>query len=216
MTLEVLENPRSRPVDAERSRQMRLEMIVTMDIRPKVTYDELLKLCALNDVVNFEWDPDGTLHIISPAAAGSSRKNADITGQLGVWAKVNGSGIVFDSSGGFILPDGKMRNPDASWVRRERWAGLRKEQQENGFPPLMPDFVVVLRSPTNSRPELKDKMKLYISNGLRLGWLIDPFAEEVEIHRPGAPAEVLSKPLVLSGEDVLPGFVLDLKGILFD
>jgi Uma2 family endonuclease len=216
MSIELLEKHALRMQQDGCREPTRLEMIVTTDIRPKVSYEELLKLCELNDVVNFEWDPDGTLYIMAPAAGGSSLKNANLTSQLWIWANTDGLGVVFDSSGGFILPDGKMRNPDATWIRRELWDALTKDQRERGFPQLMPDFVIELRSYGNTRKELQEKMRLYLANGLRLGWLIDPFASEVEIYRLGKPVESLKKPLTLSGEDVLPGFVLDLKGILFD
>lgn len=214
MTSTLLENPQLPTGTAELSEPARLEMNVTTDIRPKVTYDELLKLCALNRDLNFEWDPDGTLYIMSPAAGGSSRRNSDIAYQLEAWRRSLGSGIAFDSSGGFIFPDGKLRNADAAWVRQDRWDALTVEQRENGFPPLAPDFVVELRSPSDKRRDIQAKMRIYMENGVRLAWLIDPIAGEVEIHREGKPAEVLKRPETLSGEDVLPGFVLHLQQIL--
>ena len=111
------------------------------------------------------------------------------------------------------LPNGSDRSPDASWVKRERWEALTPEQQET-FAPLSPDFVVELRSPSDSLKALQTKMQEYMDNGVRLGWLIDRKNQRVEIYRQGQEVEIVSSPATLSGEDVLPGFVLDLKDIL--
>ena len=118
-------------------------------------------------------------------------------------------------STGFRLPNGATKSPDASWVRKERWNALTPEQKKT-FAPICPDFAVELCSPSDEREDVQEKMREYMSQGLRLGWLIDPSDGMVEIYRPGQPVEILNKPAKLSGEDVLPGFVLDLKGILFD
>jgi Uma2 family endonuclease len=123
---------------------------------------------------------------------------------------VDGTGEVFDSSGGFLLPNGAMRAPDISWVRRERVNALTQEQWER-FPPLCPDFVLELRSSTDALRVLKAKMEEYVSNGARLGWLIDPKAKQVHVYRPDAAPEILDNPAVLNGDPVLPGFVLSLS-----
>jgi Uma2 family endonuclease len=191
-------------------------MVVPLGIRPRVTYEELVLICEVNDFLTFEWDPDGTLYIMAPAGAGPSRKNAELTFKLGVWAEADGTGVLFDSSGGFRLRDGKMRSPDAAWVPRSRWESLPKDERERGFPKLVPDFVAELRSPSDKNEKLREKMEIYRSNGVRLGWLIDPVDRSVEVYRPGHEVERLEKPTTLSGEDVLPGLVLDLKGILFE
>jgi Uma2 family endonuclease len=216
MSAELLDRPRERAAPAGGSAPARLEMTVTTDIRPRVTFEELLALCALNREVNFEWDPDGTLTIMAPAGAGPGHKNALLTMRLGNWADADGTGLCFDSSAGFVLADGSMRNPDAAWVRRERWEALTADQRAKGFPPLVPDFVAELRSPSDGRAELQAKMSHYRNNGVRLGWLIDPVAGEVEVYRPDRPVEVLRDPRTLDGGDVLPGFVLTLQGILDD
>jgi Uma2 family endonuclease len=129
------------------------------------------------------------------------------------WADTNELGIAFDSNGGFKLPNGADRAPDASWVKIERWNALTPEQRQK-FLPLCPDFVVELRSPTDSLKATREKMQEYIDNGARLGWLIDQKNKRVEIYRQGQDVEILQSPTSLLGEDVLPGFVLDLNGIL--
>jgi Uma2 family endonuclease len=129
------------------------------------------------------------------------------------WADTNELGIAFDSNGGFKLPNGADRAPDASWVKIERWNALTPEQRQK-FLPLCPDFVVELRSPTDSLKATREKMQEYIDNGARLGWLIDQKNKRVEIYRQGQDVEILQSPTTLLGEDVLPGFVLDLNGIL--
>jgi len=129
------------------------------------------------------------------------------------WADTNELGIAFDSNGGFKLPNGADRAPDASWVKIERWNALTPEQRQK-FLPLCPDFVVELRSPTDSLKATREKMQEYIDNGARLGWLIDQKNKRVEIYRQGQDVEILQSPTTLLGEDVLPGFVLDINGIL--
>jgi Uma2 family endonuclease len=151
-----------------------------------------------------------------PLASGDiGRRNAALTGRLANWAEADGRGVGFDSSAGFTLPNGAIRSPDVSWIARHRWEALSREQQR-GFAPLCPDFVAELRSKSDLKPTLRKKMREYIRQGARLGWLIDLVDDTVEIFRPDRPVEVLERPATLSGEDVLPGFVLDLKGFLFD
>jgi Uma2 family endonuclease len=148
-----------------------------------------------------------------PTGGESSQRNSSLTGKLDFWGEENENlGVTFDSSGGFILPNGATRSPDASWVRRERWEALTPEQRQ-GFVPLCPDFVVELRSASDSLSKLQEKMQEYMANGARLGWLIDPQNQRVEIYRPGREVEVLEQPMELSGEEVLPGFVLNLRRI---
>lgn len=128
------------------------------------------------------------------------------------WTLQDGTGVAFDSNGGFILPNGAMRSPDASWVKRERLANLTAEQKQR-FLPLCPDFVIELRSPSDPLAPVEAKMREYIENGARLGWLIDPEERKVRVYKPGEPVKVLDSPGSLSGELVLSGFVLDLKPI---
>jgi Uma2 family endonuclease len=152
---------------------------------------------------------------MAPAGAESSHRNFNIAYQLAVWSRNQGRGlgVCFDSSLGSILPDTSIRGPDASWISKARWDALTPEQRAK-FLPFCPEFVVELRSPSDRLRRLRDKMKAYVAQGARLGWLIDPSQGTVEIYRPGRPVEPLERPATLSGEDVLPGFVLDLKEIL--
>ena len=131
---------------------------------------------------------------------------------MGNWTKRDGAGVVFDSSGGFVLPNGAMRAPDVAWVRRSRLAELTPEQKKK-FLPLCPDFAIELRSPSDRLEDLQDKMQEYIDNGLRLGWLIDPEERRVHIYLPESPVEILEHPSQISGGSILPEFVLNLQEI---
>jgi Uma2 family endonuclease len=178
-----------------------------------VTPQQFEELAAANPDLQLERTARGELIVNPPTGGESSQRNSSLTTQLGNWFETHEDlGCVFDSSGGFILPNGATRSPDASWVRRERWNALTPEQRK-GFVPLCPDFVVELRSATDSLTKLQEKMQEYLDNGARLGWLIDPQNQRVQIYRPGQPVEVLEHPTELSGEDVLPGFILNLRRI---
>ena len=169
-------------------------------------------LCHQNRDLRFERTATGELIVMSPTGGETSRRNASIIIQLGVWNDRTGLGIVFDSNGGFKLPKGGDRAPDASWVARDRWNALTAEQRE-GFLPLCPDFVIELRSRTDTVSDLQAKMQEYLDNGVQLGWLVDPKRKVAEIYRPELAVETLSQPPQLSGDPVLPGFVLDLTNI---
>ena len=142
----------------------------------------------------------------------TSHRNANLTYQLAKWNRDDTLGVAFDSSTGFILPNGAMRSPDASWLKRDRWDALTEEQKE-AFPPVCPDFVVELRSESDCLKRIQNKMREYRDNGARLGWLINLETWQVEIYRQGQEVEVLESPTTLSGEDVLPGFILNLEPI---
>jgi Uma2 family endonuclease len=172
-------------------------------------------LCGANSDLRLERTARGELIVMSPAGAETGGRNAKLTMRLGIWAQADGTGEFFDSSTGYTLPNGATRSPDASWIVRHRWEALTPAQRRR-FAPICPDFVVELRSPPDTKEDARAKMREYLEQGARLGWLLDPDTTEVEIYRPGRPVETLSRPVTLSGEDVLPGFVLDLKGILFD
>jgi Uma2 family endonuclease len=173
------------------------------------------RLCRANPDLRLERNADGELIVMPPAAADSGHRNAGITAQLWYWNQDAGLGVDFDSSAGFTLPNSAIRGPDASWMTRERWDALPQHERER-FSHICPDFVAELRSKSDDMSILRKKMQEYLSQGARLGWLIDPKGGTVEIYRPGRPVEILERPATLSGEDVLPGFVLELKGILFD
>ena len=175
--------------------------------------DQFYEFCRLNRDLRIERTAQGVLVITAPAGGDASDKNAEITMQLRLWAKRDATGRTFDSSGGFVLPNGATRSPDASWVRHGRLAALTAEERAK-FLPLCPDFVIELRSPTDGLPALQDKMREYTENGAQLGWLVDPLAGQVFVYRPGAPVERLEEPNSVSADPVLPGFHLELAEIL--
>jgi Uma2 family endonuclease len=182
---------------------------VTIDL----TDEQFFQLCQHNRDLRFERSASGELIIMPPTGSDTGSRNIDLSYQLQGWSRQNSLGLAFDSSTGFKLPNGANRSPDAAWVKRERWDALTTEEKEK-FAPLCPDFVVELRSKTDSLEKLQAKMREYIENGARLGWLLDRKNQRVEIYRMNGEIEILQSPPSLSGEDVLPGFVLDLKTIL--
>lgn len=184
-----------------------------LELSIDLTDEQFFELCQKNRDYRFERTASGEVLIMPPAGSDTGKRNADLTFQLQAWSRQNNLGVAFDSSAGFKLPNNAERSPDASWVKRERWEALTPEQQQI-FAPLCPDFVVELRSKSDSLKVLQKKMQEYINNGARLGWLIDRKNQRVEIYRQGQDVESLQAPTTLSGEDVLPGFVLDLKDIL--
>jgi Uma2 family endonuclease len=190
-----------------------ISLEVPNSIALTVTGEQFDALALANPDLRLERTAQGELIVNPPTGGESSERNFNITGQLARWCDDNedlGSG--FDSSGGFILPNGANRSPDASWVSRERLEALTPKQRK-GFVPLCPDFVVELRSASDSLSTLQAKMREYMDNGARLGWLIDPQNQRVEIYRQQAEVEILINPAELSGEDVLPGFVLNLRRV---
>ncbi|MEH2419555.1 MAG: Uma2 family endonuclease [Nostoc sp.] len=176
-----------------------------------VTQKQFAALAAANRDLTLERTADGELIVNPPTGWETGERNRSLTGQLDRWYEENEDlGKAFDSSTGFILPNGATRSPDASWVSRERWQALTPEQKGT-FPNICPDFVVELRSSSDRLGSLQTKMKEYIDNGALLGWLIDPQQRRVEIYRPGLAVEVLENPTELSSEAVLPGFMLNLR-----
>ena len=170
------------------------------------------RLCRENPDLRLERTSNGELVVMTPAGAESGRRSGEVFGQLYSWNNAARLGVAFDASAGFKLPDGSILSPDASWIPNDRWESLSRAERE-GFAPLCPDLVVELRSTTDSLRDLRAKMREYRSQGARLGWLIDPRRKVVEVYRPGRETEVLTAPENLSGGEVLPGFVLDLKEI---
>ena len=182
----------------------------------RVTPEQFEQLAYAEQVARMELTQGGELIIMSPTGGEAGRKNFNLYLDLGNWNRQIKLGEAFDSSTIFVLPNGARRSPDVSWIRLERWNALTLKEKE-GFPPLAPDFAIELVSPSdlkNQRYEdLQGKMQEYIDNGVQLGWLIEPAAGIVEIYRPGKQVEVLNNPQTLLGENVLPGFVLDLGEI---
>ncbi len=177
-----------------------------------LTDEQFFQLCLNNSDVRFERTALGRLIIMPPRDSTTSERNSELTYQIRNWNRKYKLGKSFDSSGGFKLPNGAERSPDASWVKIERWDALTEEEQER-FAPLCPDFVVELMSPSDTLDKTRAKMKEYIENGASLGWLINRKHKQIEIYRLNKEIEILKSPQTVSGEDVLPGFVLDLAEI---
>jgi Uma2 family endonuclease len=152
------------------------------------------------------------LVIMPPTGGETGRMNFKLTQVFGNWVDTDGTGVGFDSSTGFTLPNGAKRSPDLAWVRRSRWEALTQQQREQ-FPPLCPDFVLELRSPSDALATVQAKMQEYLDNGAQLGWLIDPIEKKVYVYRPQAPVECLDNPQTVSGDPLLPAFVLELGRI---
>jgi len=194
-------------------RRKLLSLNLPEELLLQVTPEQFAKLAIANRDLRLERTATGVLIVTPPTGGESGHRNFNLTTQLGTWFEANDTlGIGFDSSTGFELPNGANRSPDASWVARERWESLTQGERE-GFIPLCPDFVVELRSKTDSLKKTQEKMQEYMDNGAKLGWLIDPQNKRVEIYRPGQAVEVLENPSSLSGESILPGFTLSLKRI---
>lgn len=181
---------------------------------PVVEFDDqqLFELCRRNRDLHIERTAGGELILMSPAGGKTSDRNAEIVAQLRNWARRDGRGRPFDSSAGFILPNGAMRSPDAAWVERQRLSALSSEQQDR-FLPLCPAFVVELRSPSDPLTKLQAKMAEYVENGAALGWLIDPEEMRVHVYRPNADPRVLEEPSSISADPELPSFVLELDEV---
>ncbi len=166
------------------------------------------EICRLNPEMRIEQTSDGEIIVMPPTGGESGRINFNLAGEFSNWAKQDGTGVAFDSSTLFRLPNRARRSPDLSWIKRERWEALTKEQRKE-FPPICPDFVVELRSPSDSLKVLQSKMEEYIANGAQLGWLLDPIEKRVYVYLPGQAAQLLNNPAEVSGEPLLRGFVLN-------
>ncbi|MBA2276971.1 MAG: Uma2 family endonuclease [Chloroflexia bacterium] len=191
-----------------------LDSPVVLRLRPvlDLTDDQLLGLSSLNDDLRLEWTAEGALEVMSPTGWETGNRSISLSAQMYVWATKDGTGVASDSSTGFRLPNGAVRSPDVCWVRRERLAALSSEQKRK-YIPLCPDFVLELRSPSDTVAKLVAKMNEYMANGARLGWLLDPETRTVQVYRPDQPVQTLTNPEVLGGAPELPGFTLDLRPI---
>ena len=189
-----------------------LNPTITIPKTFNVSHEKFKQLAIINRDLRLERTATGELIVMPPTGSETSNRNLDIEGQLWLWNRQTKLGKAFNSSGGFHLPNGADRSPDASWVSPERWEALTPEEQE-GFAPICPEFVVELRSKSENMEPLRAKMREYMDNQARLGWLIDRKNRKVEIYRQGRDVEVLDNPSTLSGEDVLPGLVLDLTEV---
>lgn len=174
--------------------------------------DEFYEFCRRRKDLRIEMEKDGEIIIMPPTESETGIKNFRLTGMFWVWVERDDSGEGFDSSTGFILPNGAERSPDLSWMTREKWNAIPPEKRKK-FAPVCPDFVVEVRSETDNLGKLQDKMREYIENGARLGWLIDAVERKIYVDRPAREFEMPDNPAELSGEPVLPGFVLNLREI---
>ena len=187
---------------------------LVLHLQPGITMteDQFFEFCQINRFWRIERTAQGDILIMSPVGGGGSTRNAGVSAQLWVWAERDGSGVAFESSAGFTLPNGAMRSPDAAWVRNSRLENITAGQWEK-FLPLCPDFVAEVRSATDRLSTLKGKMLEYLENGALLGWLIDPQKKHVYVYRPHAEVQSLEAPATLSGDPELPGFVLELRRV---
>lgn len=186
----------------------------TLNLEPTIqlTDEQFYQLCQQNRDLKFERTVTGELIIMPPTGGETGRSNFEIAVELGIWNRKTQLGVAFDSSTGFHLPNGADRSPDAAWIKREKWEALTPEQKQK-FPPLCPDFVIELLSPSDPLKNTQEKMHEYINNGALLGWLINRHQKTVEIYRPHQTVEILTSPGTLSGENMLPGFILNLDKI---
>ncbi|HAC62423.1 MAG TPA: hypothetical protein DCF68_02515 [Cyanothece sp. UBA12306] len=171
---------------------------------------QFYQLCQVNDNWKLEQTAKGELVIMPPVGAISGNRESDFNGYIWLWNRETQLGKVFSSSTIFLLPNGGKRSPDVAWIANARWEALSLEEQEK-FPPICPDFVIELRSRTDSLSQLQEKMQEYLNSGLKLGWLINPQNQNIEIYRQNQPMEIVSLPTTLSGENILPGFTLELS-----
>ena len=187
-------------------------VVLRLDPIVEITDDVLLKLGSLNDALRLEKNAQGELEILPPTIPTSGNQEINVGADLVAWGRNDGTGVVFGSTAGFTLPNGAVRSPDASWILKTRLAELSEEQRQ-GFWHITPDFVIELRSSSDTLVGVQRKMAEYMENGVRLGWLIDPLDPQrrVYIYRPATEVEVLEAPESLSGEPELPGFTLDLQ-----
>jgi Uma2 family endonuclease len=196
----------------EKTKSVRLHFEFEDEPRRKMTSEEFWEFCSQNRKLNAELTKEGEVIIMPPTGWETSDRNAELTTQLRIWAKRDKTGITADSNGGFILPNGATRSPDASWVLKSRLEIFSKEQLEK-FLPLCPDFVVEITSPSDNLSDTQAKMLEYIENGAKLGWLIHTKTKQVFIYQPNKQVEVLENPVKVSGEPLLTGFELDLTEI---
>jgi Uma2 family endonuclease len=187
-------------------------LTVNLPALVQMTDEQFYEFCQANRDLRIERSANGEVIIMPPAFSDTGNRNIKISQQLANWADQDGTGETFDSSAGFTLPNGATRSPDASWIRLNRWNALSEEQKAS-FAPTCPDFVIELRSASDTLSSLQDKMQEYIANGALLGWLIDRKNRNVYIYRPNQEPQVLENPETVSGDPELPGFVLRLAKI---
>jgi len=191
-----------------------LQVELPVRIRPEqpMTDEELMRFCAVNELLRVERDANGELIVMSPTGTDTGATNSELNFQLKLYARETNAGVAFDSNTGFTLPDGSMRSPDAALISWPRWNALTKEERRR-FAPICPEFVIELRSPSDSLSELQAKMRVWIANGVELAWLIDPERKIVEIYRTGREPGILEGGCSVFGDGPVAGFVLELATI---
>ena len=194
----------------QRSRQPALELRLQPAI--DLSREQFFQFCQLNRDVRIERNAEGDIAVMAPTGGETGARSSRLVAALHRWAEEDGTGVTFDSSTGFELPNGAVRSPDAAWVLRRRLARLSAEDKER-FLPLCPDFVIELLSPSDSRAALQRKMEEYRANGARLGWLIDPARRQAAAYEAGGSSEPRVGRGVVTGGAVLPGFSLDLAAV---
>lgn len=187
-------------------------VVVNLEPILHLTDKDFFQICQANPHVKFEQSSKGDLIIVAPTGGETGNDNFELITDFGIWNRQVQLGVGFDSSTCFKLPNKAKRSPDVAWVTRERWEALSPEERKQ-FPPIAPDFVLELVSPSDDWADIQAKMREYLENGVRLGWLIDPEMQRAEIYRQGQAVEVLQAPDTLSEEAVLPGFVLNLRSL---
>ncbi len=183
---------------------------INFDVITKVNDEQFYQLCRYNPELNLERNQKGDIIIMSPTGGETGKRNAQLVADFVIWNRQYKLGEIFDSSTCFKLPKGSNRSPDVAYIKKERWDKLTDEKKAK-FPPIAPDFVLELMSPSDSLKDTQEKMQEYLDNGVRFGWLINPNKKQVEIYRQGQEKEVLDQPKLVSGEEVLPDFILDLS-----
>jgi Uma2 family endonuclease len=189
-----------------------IPMLVQLRLVVEMTDDQFFEFCQINRDWRIERTAHGDLVIMPPTGAETDERNFNLIVQLGNWVQKDGTGVGFGSSGGFTLPNGAVKSPDAAWIERSRWEAIPLEQRKK-FAPICPDFVIELRSETDSLKRLQEKMQEYIDNGASLGWLIDRTQRKVYVYRPSTAVEELDNPSTVIGDPLLSEFVLDLSRI---
>ena len=185
---------------------------ISLPTTTPITSKEFNEFCQINRHLQIERTASGEIIIMPPVFSDTGNRNFNLAVQLGIWAEQDGTGLGFDSSTGFTLPNGAMRSPDASWLSRKKWNALTEEEKAS-FAPVCPEFVIELRSASDTLSRLQEKMLEYQENGVSLGWLIDREKRTVYIYRPNQEVQILENPQQVSGSPELFGFSLSMANI---
>lgn len=199
---------------AAESKELIVNDIVIKGLIPRMSMEEFYAFCALNEGLRIERDSEGNVIIMPPVYTESGSQEQKVGFYVSLWNENNGNpGLVFSPSTGFTLPNGAVRSADASWLSNEKWSALSKEEKRS-FAPVVPEFIIEVRSTTDKEDKLYEKMEEWIANGVLLAWLIDPILEQARVYRAdGSILVIKSFDEALSGEEVLPGFTFELSSL---